>query len=223
MLLINSLKIQSKLIGVVELIRHGARTPSTFMDASAKLYFGARRAQLTVNGFRQHVLLGRWLRRRYVHGDIEKLFSKEFDPKEIKMYSSPRQRTIFSATAHLMGIFPKSVVKVIFESKNFRNNDKPPLKNFKLRKIDGKEVNVHVFSYRNDYIFHSLKCHRRGSIHPLKNEIKKNSIFKISKEEFAEATLDILDKYKFLFTNRHSFQTVEEYNEFQKNYKKKRI
>ena len=134
----------SKIIGVVELIRHGARTPSTFMEASAKLFFGARKAQLTVNGYRQHSLLGRYIRRQYIHGDKEKLLSKIINPEEIRVITSPRQRTIFSATAHVMGIYPNTIPKIIFENKKFKNNDSPPIKNYKVSKEDGKEFKIQV-------------------------------------------------------------------------------
>jgi len=210
----------TRIIGVVELIRHGARTPSTFMEASAKLYFGARRAQLTINGYRQHVLLGRYLRRQYVHGDRQKLFSKIFNPEEVKIYSSPRQRTIFSATAHIMGLFPKSIPKILFGSKHFKNNDHPPIKKFRVEQKDGKEVKINVFSYRNDYIFHTLKCHRKGNYKKLKEQMKKTPIFILNKTEVSLAVKDILLKYNFMFSKRNSFKTEGEFVEFQKNYKK---
>ena len=210
----------SKIIGVVEIIRHGARTPSTFMEASAKLYFGARKAQLTINGYRQHILLGRYLRRQYVLGDKEKLFSKKFNPQEIRVISSPRQRTIFSATAHVMGIFPKTIPKIIFGHKHFRNNDSPPIKNYKSNKVDGKEFNIQVLSYKNDYIFHTLKCRRKGSSKRLKEEMKKEKIFNLSKTEVSDAVKDILQKYNFMLANKSSYNNDAEFKEFQKNYYK---
>lgn len=223
-LLVNSNLYSSKvteIIGVVELIRHGARTPKTFMEASAKLYFGSRKTQLTVNGYRQHILLGRFLRRQYLHGDKEKLLSKKFNPTEIRVISSPRQRTIFSASANVMGIFPNSIPKILYVDKNLKNNDLPPINNYKADKQDGKEFNIHVLSYKNDHIFHSLNCRRKGAIKTIKEQMKKENIFNLSKQEISDATLDILQKYNFMFASKSSFKTNAEFMEFQRNYYKR--
>ena len=65
-----------ELIASVEIFRHGARAPTVKYSENKNLYFGAKRSQLTINGFRQHILLGRWIRRRYIHGDVDDLLEE---------------------------------------------------------------------------------------------------------------------------------------------------
>jgi hypothetical protein len=120
----------------------------------------------------------------------------------------------------LTGLFPSSIPKIIFGHKHFKNNDLPPIKGFKREQKDGKQVKIHVLTYKNDYIFHTLKCHRKGSNKKLKEIMKKQRIFILNSEEVSKAVLDILKKYKFMFSNRSSFNSNEEYSEFQKNYEK---
>ena len=210
----------SKLIAVVEFIRHGARTPMAFMESSAKLYFGARKAQLTVNGFRQHVLLGRWLRRRYVKGEIGKLFSKKINSNEIKVYASPRQRTIFSATAHILGLLPNSFVKIEIQDKNMKNNDIPPLKNYNIKKSDGREVIINVLNYKVDYYFHALYCSYPGSTNKIKYTMKKSHVIDLSIKQISTACKDILNKYDLLFRQKQSYSSQKKHKAFQENYKK---
>ena len=147
---------ESELIGVVELIRHGARTPMSLEESNAKLYFGSRKGQLTFNGFRQHVLLGRWLRRRYVNGEVGRLFSGLDRSEELKVYSSPRERTIFSATAHISGLFPNSYTKLVYDNQELKNDDTPPLKGFRIDKEYGREISINVLDYKKDFIFATM-------------------------------------------------------------------
>jgi hypothetical protein len=209
----------SKLIGVVEIIRHGARTPRNFLQSSARTFFGSRKAQLTLNGFRQHVLLGRWLRKQYVYK--HNLLSRELNTNEVLVFSSPRQRTIFSATAHLMGLFPNSFAKISYHKGDLKNDDVPPLFNYKPSSIDGKEIKIKVIKFKKDYLFHALSCYYRGSIIPLKLEIKPDTIFSLEKEEVSNACRDILDKYAYILQKEKSFRCKEDYEKFQKNYEKK--
>ena len=190
---------------VVEIMRHGARTPLTYLENSAKLYFGSRKAQLTINGLRQHILLGRWLRRRYFHAKETKLFSKKlFNPNEIQVFSSPLQRTIFSATGHINGLFPKSIIRIKYHGlKQIKTNDVPPIKNFKLDSRDGKEVIINVINRQKDYVFHADKCRRASSkVKNIFREMKKTKLFKITEKERELAINDIMKKYEKLLSDK---------------------
>jgi len=192
-----------------------------FLESSARLYFGARKAQLTFNGFRQHVLLGRWLRRRYVYGDGDNLFSEISKPNEVKVYSSPRQRTIFSATAHIMGIFPKSFPKIIFHGDSFKNDDTPPISNYHMNNLDGNEIKIEVIDYKQDFLFNPFSCKYEGSKVTLRKMIRSKPVFLLNEHQISNACSDILDKYSFILKNRRSFHNEKQYLDFQKNYEKK--
>eukprot|EP00357_Protocruzia_adherens_P033549 CAMPEP_0115010638 /NCGR_PEP_ID=MMETSP0216-20121206/23443_1 /TAXON_ID=223996 /ORGANISM="Protocruzia adherens, Strain Boccale" /LENGTH=339 /DNA_ID=CAMNT_0002378907 /DNA_START=990 /DNA_END=2009 /DNA_ORIENTATION=+ len=61
-------------------------------------------AELSPTGMRQHYLLGKELRRRYV--DKEGLLSASYVPTELYVRSSDYNRTIQSAQSQLMGLYP---------------------------------------------------------------------------------------------------------------------
>ena len=214
---------RSELIGVVEIFRHGARTPLAFKESCAKLFFGSRKAQLTIDGFRQHILLGRWLRRRYVKGEIGKLFSNEKMPEEIKIYTSPRQRTIFSATAQIMGLFPNSYTKTIYQSGDFKNNDVPPIKNFLIEKQFGREYLINVLDYEHAHIFSCMSCNYKNSKKNVKSMINREIIFPISAQQISDASIDILEKYDFIFKNKKNFNNEKDHENFQKYYNQKQF
>jgi Histidine phosphatase superfamily (branch 2) len=91
----------SSLLQVISVFRHGARQPlynfynaATFPD----------QGQLTPVGMRQHFLLGKELRKEYVH----KLgfLSKQYNSKEIVVRSTSVNRTVVSALSQLSGLYP---------------------------------------------------------------------------------------------------------------------
>jgi len=90
---------------VVELFRHGARSADIeFSDDGKARYANKQSGVLQSNGLREHYLLGRMVRENY---------AQLFDPTKgfegvsmVKVYSSDTDRTILSATGHMMGMFP---------------------------------------------------------------------------------------------------------------------
>ena len=192
-----------KVLGVVEIFRHGARAPKTNFSSGPKLYFGSKRSQLTINGFRQQILLGRWLRRRYIYGDSYKLLSESsLKQNEFIIYSSPTQRAIFSSSAHLLGFLPQTTIKINFlGQQEVKTNDIPPITNFKLRK-SYKEIVVNVVDPNNDSMFKPQVCRRKESMLNLIEEINKKDIFSISQKELKFAIDDILEKYGEFYENK---------------------
>ena len=185
-----------KVIGIVEIFRHGARAPIAKYSDSKKLYFGSERSQLTINGFRQHVILGRWLRRRYLSGDIYKLFDDDsLKTNEITIYSSPTQRTIFSAAAHFLGFLPESKIKINFIGHpEIKTRDVPPIINFRLKKRS-KEIIINVIEDGKDNLFKAKLCYKKGHEKPLIQEVIKKRMFDIRVTEFKLAIDEILKKY----------------------------
>ena len=90
----------SKLIFTLCLIRHGARGPTEDLYNPLKLPPG----ELTEVGMRQHYILGRELRNRYV-GSLQ-LLSEKFNTSEIFARSTDYPRTIISAQSFLSGLYP---------------------------------------------------------------------------------------------------------------------
>ena len=63
---------------------------------------------LTASGFRQHYLIGHELHQRYMkdHPDSEQLLSPIYNSDEVYVRSTQVQRTIQSANAQLLGLYP---------------------------------------------------------------------------------------------------------------------
>ncbi|MFM7851679.1 MAG: hypothetical protein ACKO96_07095, partial [Flammeovirgaceae bacterium] len=70
-------------MGAFELVRHGARTP-LIKESHSELYFGTQRSQLTINGFRQHFLLGKWIKKRYMSNKYNSFLTEESIAQDIK-------------------------------------------------------------------------------------------------------------------------------------------
>ena len=88
---------------VFEHFRHGARSPceGTFINKMDEL--GGKwenYGSLTNIGIKQQFLLGKLNRKHY-----DNFISKEYNPIEIKVYSTNYNRTIMSAQAQLLGFY----------------------------------------------------------------------------------------------------------------------
>lgn len=94
---------EDKLIFAIDLIRHGDRTPEVMMpkvDYQWKLGKG----QLTPLGMRQEYNLGSKLRHRYV--EETHLLPQNYQPGTLYARSTSVERTLMSAQAFLMGLYP---------------------------------------------------------------------------------------------------------------------
>ena len=101
-LLILSPLADSKLEMVLEVFRHGAREPldRPFDPADWTEFQG----ELTLAGMRQHYLLGKEMRKRYI--EQTELLSQNFNHSELYVRSTDVNRTIMSVQSHLMGLYP---------------------------------------------------------------------------------------------------------------------
>ena len=83
-------------------IRHGARSPLILKDKHNDMLGGKwnSRGDLTSLGIKQHYLIGKKHKERY-----SSFINEEYDPKEIKIYSTPFPRTIMSVTSELLGLY----------------------------------------------------------------------------------------------------------------------
>ena len=147
------LKTSPELIKVIQINRHGARSAETFPKYLNQRFWGINE-KLTINGYRQHQLLGKYIKKKYIDtGFISSIYNKN----DFAIFSTPFQRTIFSASAFISGIFPDYVTKVNFheEELNYFNNDIIPNSDFD---INFKEINIEVLSYQENVLFNSWKC-----------------------------------------------------------------
>ena len=115
------LKTSPELIKVIQINRHGARSAETFPKYLNQQFWGINE-KLTINGYRQHQLLGKYIKKKYIDtGFISSIYNKN----DFAIFSTPFQRTIFSASGFISGIFPDYVTKVNFheEELNYFNND----------------------------------------------------------------------------------------------------
>ena len=83
-------------------IRHGARSPLALLDKHKDLLGGKWnvKSDLTSLGIRQHYEIGKKNMERY-----SSFIKQVYDPKEIKIYSTPFPRTIMSAASELFGFY----------------------------------------------------------------------------------------------------------------------
>lgn len=177
-LLLNSFALISpKLIGVIQINRHGARTGgSEFENLSSKYFFGTSNKQLTFTGLSQNEQLGQYIADNYIYNKnfYKQILSKELKQSEIKIISSPKQRAIFSAFGFLKGLYPNSKIKLKFEKNenekknhnynysniDFRDMDlniKPPINNFKIKR-NFSEIEINIPSPEKDTLFGVKNC-----------------------------------------------------------------
>eukprot|EP00871_Galdieria_phlegrea_P004251 jgi/Galph1/4827/GphlegSOOS_G3493.1 len=106
---------QAQLLMVIELCRHGDRSPlNTYpYDPLPYSQWQAGAGQLTAQGMRAHYELGRQLRERYTSSGF---LSKNFSVNELKVISSDTDRTLMSAYCQLAGLFPYDTGPIISET-----------------------------------------------------------------------------------------------------------
>ena len=126
-------------------IRHGARSPLVLKDKHNDILGGKwnSRGDLTSLGIKQHYLIGKKHKERY-----SSFINEEYDPKEIKIYSTPFPRTIMSVTSELLGLYSNNTYPNNFsfwdidlDEKDFDDiNNKiiPPVQLFSYNKIKNK-------------------------------------------------------------------------------------
>ena len=101
--------LHCRVVFVFEHFRHGARSPG-FTVTKTKInhtdefgIFWEGNGELTPIGLRSQYLIGVRNRMKY-----SKLLSSTYDPREISVFSTQMGRTIMSAQAQLMGMYPPS-------------------------------------------------------------------------------------------------------------------
>lgn len=182
-----------KLIYVVELNRHGARTSTNYPNGILNKFFGIE-DKLTPNGLIQEQKLGKIIRDKYINE--LKFLSKNYKESEFEIFSTEYQRTIFSAEGFLSGLYPGYITKIIYKSKelkNIINNDSAPIIEGYFNNDFPKEITLNVLDGNKDKMFHANKCKFKNVL--LEDYFKNNKeIYNISNEEI-ERNLDEITKF----------------------------
>ena len=185
--------INCKLIYVVELNRHGARTSTNYPNGILNKFFGIE-DKLTPNGLIQEQKLGKIIRDKYINE--LKFLSKNYKESEFEIFSTEYQRTIFSAEGFLSGLYPGYITKIIYKSKelkNIINNDSAPIIEGYFNNDFPKEITLNVLDGNKDKMFHANKCKFKNVL--LEDYFKNNKeIYNISNDEI-ERNLDEITKF----------------------------
>jgi len=158
--------IHSELIQVIQLARHGARTPNSFEYLPNQ--YAEKSGELTALGHIQQYFLGQEIRKRYVE-DL-KFLSEEYNSSEVIIKSSWKNRTIRSAYAFTSGLYPQAEGTWLENpyAEGFPLEQLLPLKN-RQKTVTREEIQrikineefakatINLISEDNDLHFHAIK------------------------------------------------------------------
>lgn len=208
---------EEKILAVVQYNRHGARVAKGEQNIdNLSVIFGQNKL-LTTYGQEQHTLLGTYMRLKLVNE--KKFLSSLYKKEEFEIYTTERQRTIYSALGFLRGLFPGSITKFEYTKNSTlegaREEEEVPLvidggkmdykkllSHFGSLAENIKEIPLTILSKQND-IFHRDDCLFRGK--KLEERIKENvkeKIFDVKDSEIKEAK-EALSKALNISINSH--------------------
>jgi hypothetical protein len=166
---ISLVQTERKVKMIVNFIRHGARAPSSITQEAKKYFPGITESKkLTNSGFRQMVLLGKALRKKYLQSNLEELigfFNESKSHEQFLLISSPVPRAIESGVAYTLGLLPEHIYN-IYDSGDIIHNElniNPPIlfsdNDLNLsEEIFSKFYNFIIENRQRDILFHSTKC-----------------------------------------------------------------
>jgi hypothetical protein len=121
----NQLKASpSSLKLVIEILRHGARTPKEFPFQPN--FYNQNPGELTPSGARQQYLIGHELRNRYIIN--EPLLSPTYNQNELLVKSGEDIRCVNSATSQLTGMYPDHTGQTLDNDAELLKRSVPPFK-----------------------------------------------------------------------------------------------
>jgi hypothetical protein len=175
--------LQAELIQVIQLARHGARTPNSFEFMSNQ--YRENEGQLTVLGLVQQYHLGQEMRKRYI--EDSNFLSEEFDSSEVLIKSSWKNRTIRSAYAFANGLYPQKdgilhenifaedfpVEKILPLKHRVNKVEKDDIKSVKLNEAWAKNI-TEIIQEDGDLYFHAPKDGNCPPAEKIIKELKKS-------------------------------------------------
>lgn len=165
---------------VINIFRHGARTPKHYVSEVEKIFKKYPAGSLTDNGWRMQFLLGRYLRRRLPPNFISK-------PSEFLLISSYKERAINSGISFASGLINEMFQMINFDrligkqhcgvckqlsfTENINNDlvrqniiyrekfKYPPIKNIRNNFSDYlNKFQFMIVSHHKDMLFHARSC-----------------------------------------------------------------
>lgn len=139
-------RVLSEIVYFVELSRHGARSPSEFMEWDKDRWLDGETA-LTAEGMRQHYLIGVHLRQRYI---IEnQLLPPEYNSTLLYTVATTAHRAQDSLQSQLLGLYP-------YVKHKTRATSLPPLNLSNTYDIENIKVSTFAINiYQSDPMLHS--------------------------------------------------------------------
>jgi hypothetical protein len=189
--------LQAELIQVIQLARHGARTPNSFEYIPNQ--FNEDNGQLTVLGMVQQYFLGQEMRKRYVE-DLGFL-SHEFNSSEVVFKSSFKNRTVRSAYSFVSGMYPQEdgiwydnpfaeefpLEHLLPLKKRGKVVTRDEIKRVKINEKWAGEI-IQVIPKKGDLHFHAFKSENCPSIEKMVIELRNSKEFE-EMEKFFGLTL----------------------------------
>ena len=172
--------LSCRLILVVSIHRHGARTPEKYFNKS---WFSVGKKQLTPLGVDQMISLGTFYRTKYMP-----LLTNSENPHLNPIYiSSPIKRTIDSAKNVYIGLNGGNV-------KNYHEIPIDQWSNDYLSLVKNDSFNIFVEKNESDYLFHGFKKNMCPKAHRLMEEWANSRGALIKLHELRESFFPILSK-----------------------------
>jgi hypothetical protein len=197
--------INSETLFVFEHCRHGARGMKDLKndtDIFKQKWIGSE--ELSAVGLRQHYLLGSLMRNQYSH----LLDWNNYNTKDIFVYSTPTNRTIMSARAHLFGMFNNNNTKQLNKNQNEKSipnylRNKSKILNFINKTLNNSyilpnkipsEIPIHIIE-RKEKLFQFEKDDNCIGIEKQRDKNKKKKSVKNAVESFNNKYGEKLVKY----------------------------
>lgn len=212
---------------VINVFRHGARTPKHYISEVEKIFKKYPAGSLTDNGWRMQFLLGKYLKRRLPPKFIKK-------PSDFLLICSYKERAINSGISFASGLVNEMFQMINFDKLigkqnscgvcrqlslsetintemrkkqlSYRERFKyPPIKNFAENENLNKYL-LMIVSQKQDVLFHGRSC-----------KFKKKYNYKLGKSNSKEFFSDIsFDEHKLIFNylKREFKQTLSNINDF---------
>jgi len=174
---------RAELVQVIQLARHGARAPNSF-DYIPNQY-PVDKGELTSLGLVQQYFLGQEMRKRFIEN--ENFLSENFDPSEVVIKSSWKNRTVWSALSFTNGLYPQEegtwfdneyaetfpVEELLPLKKRERTVTDGEVKRIKLNEEWARDV-VDIIEMDGDLYFHAIKDENCPPAENIIDELKKS-------------------------------------------------
>jgi hypothetical protein len=96
--------VTSELVYFVEVVRHGARAPSDFVEWDTEERWPYGESYLTPEGMRQHYLIGSFLRERYI--TTQHFLPEFYNRSSLYLVASTKERAQRSLFSQMLGLYP---------------------------------------------------------------------------------------------------------------------